>query len=142
MHDKALETKLAHHHNAIRAHWNAIARLQESYIANARNGDRVPFDSAPVHLWFELSYASYLTIPRVFLEAMPLVWQQQFVACLEELDETFDWRPDDEHQYRVTLHEIQFTTEGAIWGRSVDDPFANYRYPVKLPWRSIDEGAE
>src|SRR5947209_4010118 len=46
----------------------------------------------PVHAWFELTYAQYLTIPRSLLESMPVSWQRGFVDCLEELEATFDWR--------------------------------------------------
>ena len=43
----------------------------------------------PVHGWFELSYANYLTIPRSLMQSMPVEWQQRMVACLEELDDAF-----------------------------------------------------
>lgn len=49
--------------------------------------------SNAIHDWFELSYAQYLTIPRSALQSMPNNWQELFVKCLEELDETIDWRP-------------------------------------------------
>lgn len=45
-----------------------------------------------IHGWFELTYAQYLAIPRTVLQSMPEEWQEKFVALLEELDETFDWR--------------------------------------------------
>jgi len=41
----------------------------------------------PVHGLFGLSYAQYLTIPRSVLQSMPVKWQEQFVQCLNELDE-------------------------------------------------------
>jgi len=47
-----------------------------------------------IHEWFELTYANYLTIPRSILQSMPDKWQEKFVECLNELDETFDWRRD------------------------------------------------
>lgn len=46
-----------------------------------------------VHDWFELTYAQYLTIPRSILQSMPEEWQKRFVKCLEELDDTYDWKP-------------------------------------------------
>lgn len=46
----------------------------------------------PIHSWFELTYANYLAIPRSILQSMPQEWQARFVQCLEELDETFEWR--------------------------------------------------
>ncbi len=50
-------------------------------------------DDGAIHIWFELSYAQYLTIPRSVLQSMPLEWQERFVRCLRELDNTIDWRP-------------------------------------------------
>ncbi len=78
-----------------------------------------------VHTWFELSYAQYLTIPRSVLQAMPMKWQKRFVECLEELDETIDWRPET-GRYWVKLKDGN--------GRYVSDKFMNYRYPVKMPF--------
>lgn len=52
-------------------------------------------DKEPIHEWFELSYAQYLTIPRSVLQSMPIEWQERFVKCLEELDDTIEWRPND-----------------------------------------------
>ena len=52
-----------------------------------------PFDNTPIHDWFELSYASFLTIPRLVMQSMPVAWQRRMVALLEDLDATFDWRP-------------------------------------------------
>jgi hypothetical protein len=49
-------------------------------------------DDEPIHLWFELSYAQYLVIPRSILQSMPTKWQRNFVWLMGELDETFEWR--------------------------------------------------
>lgn len=73
-----------------------------------------------VSLWFELSYAQYLTIPRSVLEAMPMQWQLRFVRCLRELDETFEWRPL-EGRYWCLLRDAR--------GRFTDDPWMQYRHP-------------
>ena len=70
--------------------------------------------------WFNLSYAQYLTIPRSILQAMPLDWQERFTACLMELDDTFDWRPE-EGRYWVRLKDAK--------GRYASDPFMQYRHP-------------
>ena len=74
--------------------------------------------SEPIHEWFELSYAHYLTVPRSVLQSMPLEWQQRFVKCLDELDETIDWRPHD-GRYWVQLRDHR--------GRLVQDPLADYQ---------------
>lgn len=39
-----------------------------------------------IHRWFGLSYNSFLILPRVMLQEMPLKWQEQFVALLEQAE--------------------------------------------------------
>ncbi len=78
----------------------------------------------PIHHWFGLSYAQYLTIPRSVLQAMPVEWQRRFTACLEALDETYDWHPS-EGRYWVQLKDDQ--------GRYVSDVLMDYRHPEKIP---------
>lgn len=56
--------------------------------------------SERMHTWWSLSYASYLTIPRVIIQSMPEYWQESFLCCLEELDE------------QLTKHKIQWPPEG------------------------------
>jgi hypothetical protein len=77
-------------------------------------------DKQDIHLWFSLSYAQYLTVPRSVLEAMPLEWQHKFTALLNELDETIDWRPAS-GRYWVKLKDGN--------GRYVKDRFMEYRRP-------------
>ena len=84
-------------------------------------------DSEPIHTWFELSYAQYLTVPRSVLQSMPTEWQARFVACLEQLDAAIEWSPDD-GRYWVRLKDGQ--------GRFVRDPLMDYergrrRVPLK-----------
>jgi hypothetical protein len=73
--------------------------------------------SEPIHEWFELSYAQYLTIPRSVLQSMPNEWQKRFTDCLNELDETIDWRPK-EGRYWVKLKNGK--------GQYVQDPLMDY----------------
>jgi hypothetical protein len=46
-----------------------------------------------IHDWFELSYASYLVLPRSVLQSAPDKWQEKFVELLNELGEKFDRVP-------------------------------------------------
>ncbi len=73
---------------------------------------------SPISEWFELSYAQFLTVPRLVMESMPYEWQEQMAALLEEMDETFDWQPK-EGRYWVKLKDGK--------GRYVDAPLADYR---------------
>jgi hypothetical protein len=84
-----------------------------------RDKDGVLHES-PIHFWFELSYAQYLTIPRSVMEVMPLEWQEKMVECLQELDEKIKWRPK-EGRYWVRLKDEK--------GRYVKDPLMQYRHP-------------
>lgn len=59
--------------------------------------------SSPVHAWFELSYAQFLTVPRLVMQSMPYEWQEKMVALLEEMDDTFDWRPQKGDCYWVQV---------------------------------------
>lgn len=76
----------------------------------------------PVSLWFELSRAQYLTVPRSVMQAMPLEWQRKMAVLLSELDDTIDWRPK-EGRYWVRLKDDK--------GRYVNDPLMEYRHPQK-----------
>lgn len=70
--------------------------------------------------WFGLSYASWLTMPRVLMEAMPPEWQGKMAALLEEWDGA--WNTDAYGGTRVMLHERgQYT--------KMDPRLINYRYP-------------
>lgn len=72
----------------------------------------------PIHDWFELTYAQYLTIPRTVLQSMPVTWQERFVKLLEELDELIDWRPEGA-TYWCLLRDDET-------GRYINDPLADY----------------
>ncbi|MFA6271093.1 MAG: hypothetical protein WC657_07870 [Candidatus Paceibacterota bacterium] len=70
-------------------------------------------------LWFELSYAQFLTVPRLVMESMPAEWQNKMAALLQEMDETFDWRPS-EGRYWVRLKDDN--------GRFMEAPLNDYRH--------------
>lgn len=71
--------------------------------------------------WFGLSYASFITIPRVLAHEMPDKWQAQMAKLLKEFDETWNG------------HELPSPTVSA---RGTDNKFTrwpgwllNYRRP-------------
>ncbi len=78
-------------------------------------------DSEPVHTWFELSYAQFLTIPRIIMQSMPLGWQRDVVRLLREMDNTFDWRPK-EGRWWVSLRG-----DNGKYGK-LDYNICNYRH--------------
>lgn len=78
----------------------------------------VYFDS-PLDEYFELSYAQFLTVPRLVLQSMPQQWQEDMLKLLREMDNTFDWRPK-EGRYWVKLKDAQ--------GRYTHAPLNDYRH--------------
>ena len=72
----------------------------------------------PIHDWFELSYAQYLTVPRLVMQSMYIEWQNKMAALLQEMDNTFDWRPKN-GRYWVQLRDNH--------GRYSEAPLNDYR---------------
>lgn len=73
--------------------------------------------------WFSLSYASWLTLPRVLMEDMPDEWQSKMADLLNEYDERFPNQPE-------LGTRVQITGDN---GRLVKTPheLINYRRPDK-----------
>lgn len=69
--------------------------------------------------WYELSYTQFITIPRLVTESMPEDWQEKFAQLLEEMDDTFDWKPAN-GRYWVKLRDSR--------GKYSHAPLNNYRY--------------
>ena len=73
-------------------------------------------------LWrsFGLSYASFLTLPRVLLHEMPDEWQDKMAELLEQLDEAYPNHPD-----------VSITCRATKDGRLTKFPswMLNYRHP-------------
>jgi hypothetical protein len=84
----------------------------------------------PIHEWFELSYASYLVLPRSILQSAPISWQKRFVKCLNELEELFGNVPL-KGTYKVYLKDKST-------GRFLSDPLMNYeRGRRQIPYKEI-----
>jgi hypothetical protein len=76
-----------------------------------RKGDPVYVVDTPVHDAFGLTYSAYFCVPRLALQSMPVEWQRQFVALVEQLPDT--------PTYSVHLRDKR--------GRFLEDPLADYR---------------
>lgn len=71
--------------------------------------------------WFSLSYAAWLTMPRVLMEAMPDDRQKRMAVALEEFSEQFpDWS-GGMSLYITAKKDGQFT--------SLPFELCNYRHP-------------
>jgi len=73
-------------------------------------------------LWFSLSYARWLTLPRVLMHEMPDEWQGKMAGLLEEFDREFpDWC---QQQLIVTAKE-----KGRF--QPLPEVLCEYRHPDK-----------
>ena len=71
--------------------------------------------------WFSLSYASWLTLPRVLMEDMPDEWQSKMAALLNEYEVAYPNHPDMGTRVLVTdLDKKLIKTPGWL---------VNYRRP-------------
>lgn len=106
-----------------------VLSLLESYMREeelrilhraVERNDEIVLDSFtdPVWKWFELTYSEYLTVPRLVLQSMSKRWQFKLIDLLEEMDDTFDWRPKG-GRYWVQLRDEK--------GRLQKDPLGDYR---------------
>lgn len=89
------------------------------------NDDTEDFDR-PIHNWFELTYSSYLVLPRLMMDSMPAAWQRKMVALLEEAQDKLIIEPDYSNDYMVKLRKN---------GKFVKDPYIDYRRGKKLKLR-------
>lgn len=83
----------------------------------------IRYESSDLQLWFNLSYASWLTLPRVLMEQMPVAWQDQIAALLNEYREAFPNQPAIGTRVHIT----------DLAGKLIKTPdwLINYRHPDK-----------
>lgn len=76
-----------------------------------------------LQLWFGLSYASFCVMPRVFMEAMPIEWQEKMAELLFEYDDTIKTNACGVHGCVVTAKDAN--------NRFIKMPedIADYRHP-------------
>jgi len=55
-----------------------------------------------LNLWFGLSYASWLTLPRVLMQDMSEEWQQKMADLLFEYDKTYQNMPNLGTRVQIT----------------------------------------
>ena len=69
---------------------------------------------------FSLSHASFLTIPRVLMEAMPDEWQERMATLWDEYGDAFPNQPDISSRVQITCD-----------GKLIKTPhwLVNYRHP-------------
>lgn len=105
------------------------------------------FDEEPIHGWFGLTYANYLTLPRTLLQSMPSEWQRRFVQCLAELDYAFrDIGQPSSYLVQARDADGKFILDPIPHynrGRARIEPLPAYEYTCNAcydgTWRSLDE---
>lgn len=117
---------------------------QQKAVDEGRACSRVPRhaseDNEPIHLWFELTYASYLVLPRSVLQSMPEGWQRRFVMCLEELDAAFEGSPPMPSYYVKPRQIRGYTRNDKPIYAACDDLYGNYeRGRRKVPLKHVPE---
>lgn len=100
-----------------------------------KNSDGAYVDD-PIHGWFGLTYANYFVAPRMMLQAMPIEWQEKFIALMNEANDIGLEAPG----YIVLREDPSYTSvtkddpddEGSIereYYKLQSDPWADYRHP-------------
>lgn len=79
--------------------------------------------------WFGLSYASFLVLPRSFMQEMPDEWQSKMADLLNEYDETFKCVDDVDSVIVSARKNNRFT--------KIPDWILNYRRPNKQKIQSM-----
>ena len=85
-----------------------------------------------LQFWFGLSYAFWLTIPRVLMEAMPCDWQKDMARLLFEYNSFFPNQPDLGTRVQITQNNKLIKTPEWI---------INYRHPDVVKIRELRERA-
>lgn len=76
-----------------------------------------------LHLWFGLSYAAFLVMPRVAMMQMPEDWQEKMAELLNQYDETIDTAAFGVKGCRVNA----LTGDGKLM--KMPEELLNYRHP-------------
>lgn len=98
-------------------------------VAQLGEPDSVPYASGPIWNRFELSYSSYLVLPRRALCSMPLWWQASFVQLIDLAKVLLPSEAID-CEYWVRRRE---------GGRFVNDPNVPYRHAAPWPLKTLGE---
>jgi hypothetical protein len=139
--------------------WDEGVRMEQAAEAARDAAEESMWDHEAIHLWFGLTYANYLVVPRSVLQSMPDEWQARFVGCLREMDEAFghlDWpsydvrtlrRPPEFIYPRVKCEDCEGTgrdtereDEECDWcdglGERDDDDSPRYETPEEVGFRT------
>lgn len=104
---------------------------------------------SPISSWPNLYRTSYFVVPRLALEALPVEWQQRFIALMDEAEKLGMETPDyhvlrDGAEYTlVTLEDPKDEYSRAVEFYSLrSDPWSNYRHGNAAELQAEDKAAE
>lgn len=116
---------------ALTRQWDGEIAAAQHWLAGSGNGPAVAAGPAEapgrpgydrLWLWFSISRAGWVTLPRVLLHEMPDDWQGRLAALLEEYEETFSEWPAD------LGCRVQLTSGGHL--TSLYNWLHKYRHPA------------
>ena len=76
--------------------------------------------------YFGLSRASWLVLPRVALQSMPVEWQEQFFALVHEMEEMVEYPEGYTGEFTVMM-----TREGKF-AQNCLTPYRHHTLPMKV----------
>jgi hypothetical protein len=85
----------------------------------------------PIHEWFNLSYASYLVIPRSILQSCTIPNQQ---ALVKSLDAIYDECTANMENHWPHEAEIKVKLKSVVTGKHVKDDLADYDRGRRRLW--------
>lgn len=89
----------------------------EEQSDESQNNLCITDDNDPIHSFFGLTYAKYLTLPRSILQSMHEEWQKDFVKLLEILDITC---------INMDIETPDYTVLARKDGKFIKDPYKDY----------------
>lgn len=108
-------------------------RRQDDAKAQAEATQPVESGAERMHTWWELSYSSYLVIPRTIIQSMPDDWQGEFCTLLDRAHlilkaMNVEWPPKD--------HSIAVQLRHEPTGHYVKDDLADYQRGRRRLWQN------
>ncbi len=79
---------------------NTIVGTEIPYNARTIIDEEPDYDK--LHAWFSLSGASFLVLPRVLMQEMPLDWKNKLAELLVEYNESYPNQPDIGSRVQIT----------------------------------------
>ncbi|MFD9151540.1 hypothetical protein ACFWDF_30610 [Streptomyces diastaticus] len=92
----------------------------------------------PIHEWFSLTYSNYQVLPRALMQSMPTEWQERMVACLNEMQDAFQYIPQAEvyDVHAATEHIVNEMTDAELEQAGIEEDW----YRGEIPPEGMSDG--